>query len=170
MLPLKQIQALATSVPGRTVDSQLLFAGARCCLTHGDGFLSPDDRKNPVSVHPERTTYELPILSQRSAPNEIEPLYLFACHIKWGRKADPTAGWELIAASRVRTAMLAHMREPCSPVLGIWVDGVWVRCPMAQSPEDGQLREDEMKGPYGLEVTDNCVVHESEPRLFLRVP
>ena len=31
---------------------------------------------------------------------EIDPFYLFACHLEWEGAEEPSAAWELIAASR----------------------------------------------------------------------
>lgn len=155
MLQVKQIQPLAKSVPDRTIDLQPPPARARRC--RGDVFLSPNDRKRTVGVVPERTTHRLPILGQEQQANEIDPLYLFACHIEWERKEDPSAGWELIAASRSSNCdARAHARTLLSSSrhLGGWGLG---------SVPDGSISkkrraaaEGEMKGPYGLEITDNC--------------
>ena len=155
MLQLKQNQTLATSVSGRSVDSQVPFARARRC--RGDDFLSPDDRKNRLSVVLERTTYQLPILGQDQRPNEIDPLYLFACHIEWERKEDLTAGWELIAASRSSNCdARAHARALLSSSrhLGGWGLGAVSDGPISRKRQASA--EGEMKGPYGLEVTDDC--------------
>ena len=36
---------------------------------------------------------------KNSAP-EIDPFYLFACQVEWDRRADPSAAWEVISATR----------------------------------------------------------------------
>ena len=41
---------------------------------------------------------------ERPAPvqqaSETDPLYLFACHIEWERKEEPSAAWELLSAAQ----------------------------------------------------------------------
>ena len=96
---LKQIQALAISAPGRNVDSLLPLARARRCRTYGEDFVSIDERKSPVSCSAAPTTKQSPALCVDRQPNEIDPLYLFACHIEWERREETTAGWELLAAA-----------------------------------------------------------------------
>lgn len=167
MPQLKQVQTLATSVLGRTVDSQAPFARARRCRTHGGDFHSPDAREAAVNVIPERTSYQLPILGQDQQPNEADPLYLFACHIEWERKEDPSAGWELIAASRSSNsdaranarALLSSSRH-----LGGWGLGAIPESPVSRRRQ--VKTEDGMKGPYGLEITDDCLECTSLSRGF----
>lgn len=33
-------------------------------------------------------------------PETTDPLYLFACQVEWERRADPSAAWEVISATR----------------------------------------------------------------------
>jgi CRP/FNR family transcriptional regulator, cyclic AMP receptor protein len=94
-------------------------------------------------------------------PPEIDPLYLFACHVEWEQHEAPEAGWELIAASQSLNsdtraqalALLASSRhvdesgESAMPELA----------PQRKQPEAEQPRtEDEMKTPYGLQIVENC--------------
>jgi hypothetical protein len=38
--------------------------------------------------------------SPRTHPLEIDPLYLFGCHLAWEQREEPSAGWELLAAAQ----------------------------------------------------------------------
>ena len=57
--------------------------------------------------------------SPRTHPQEIDPLYLFACHLAWEQREEPSAAWDLLAAARVRTVIRVLMPEPCLPVPAI---------------------------------------------------
>ena len=93
-----------------------------------------------------------------SQPQEIDPLYLFACHIAWEREEEPSAGWELIsAANSTNSDTRAHARTLLSssrhcggPGLGPSVEALSRKTP--QLPE----KDDDMKTPYELEIIENC--------------
>ena len=38
--------------------------------------------------------------SPQTHPQEVDPLYLFACHLAWEQAEEPSAAWELLAAAR----------------------------------------------------------------------
>lgn len=88
-------------------------------------------------------------------PNAVDPLYLFACHIKWERAEDPGAGWELISAARSSDddtrasarALLASSRH---------MGGVGLTSIAAVSCRPVAATENNMKAPYGLEIIDDC--------------
>jgi CRP/FNR family cyclic AMP-dependent transcriptional regulator len=42
----------------------------------------------------------LPQIVSASAAPEIDPLYLFACHVLWENAEEPSSAWELIAAAQ----------------------------------------------------------------------
>ena len=167
MPQLKQIHALAISAPGRTVDSLLPLARARRCRTYGEDFVSIDEQKSPVSCSAAPTTNESPVPRVDRQLNEIDPLYLFACHIEWERKEETTAGWELLAAagscdSEIRAqarALLSNSRH-----LGGWGLGPVPENSVSRRRQD--TTEDDMKGPYGLEITDDCAECTSLSRGF----
>jgi CRP/FNR family transcriptional regulator len=90
-------------------------------------------------------------------PEEIDPLYLFACLAEWERRSDTSSAWELISAAESchedtranARALLASSRH---------LPG------QSQSAGGGQLFrprryrtvEENMKTPYGLEIIENC--------------
>jgi CRP/FNR family cyclic AMP-dependent transcriptional regulator len=94
--------------------------------------------------------------SKNIAP-EIDPLYLFACQVEWDRRADPSAAWEVISATRsLNEDTRAHARrllertqQPRSPLPQ---DG---NAEYRDSP--GSTQEAGMRTPYGLEVIESCM-------------
>jgi CRP/FNR family cyclic AMP-dependent transcriptional regulator len=88
---------------------------------------------------------------------EIDPLYLFACHVEWQKKAEPGAAWELIAAAQSpHEDTRAHARA-----LLACAHPVRAEVP-SQLPFNPVRRrkfasvEANVKTPYGLEIIDNC--------------
>jgi CRP/FNR family transcriptional regulator, cyclic AMP receptor protein len=86
-------------------------------------------------------------------PQEIDPLFLFACHMEWERSEQPSAGWELIAAAQSpRSETRSHARALLSSsrhLGGIGLSEI--------SPRKRQSRvQDEMKAPYGLDIIEDC--------------
>lgn len=98
-----------------------------------------------------------PYLEGMPAPGETDPLYLFACHIEWERREEPSAAWELLVAAQSANqdtraharALLASSRHLGGVGLATYTDlSCWKkRCPSQES---------DMKAPYGLEIVDNC--------------
>src|SRR5271169_902692 len=110
-----------------------------------------------------------PVLADQSFPaavcapaatgdqQETDPLYLFACHAEWERRADPGSAWELLSAANSThedtrahaRSLLAHSgriqgreREPSN------TEYQYQRRPPT---------EVRMKTPYGLEIIESCV-------------
>lgn len=92
------------------------------------------------------------------APEEVDSLYLFARFIEWERSEDPSAGWELIAATRSSNrdtrahalALLASSQHLGGIGLGT--------TPELSAPRKRQAAalEDEVKAPYGLDIVEDC--------------
>lgn len=92
--------------------------------------------------------------TRRICPQPIDPLYLFACHLEWEQQEEPSAAWELLAASRSlhgETRAQARALLASSRHLGV---------PGGSSFFHRQKRsldlETEMNAPYGLDIVDNC--------------
>ena len=90
----------------------------------------------------------------RIQPRPIDPLYLFACHLEWEQQEEPSAAWELLAASRsphAETRAQARALLASSRHFGV---------PGGNSFFHRQKRsldlETEMNAPYGLDIVDNC--------------
>lgn len=90
-------------------------------------------------------------------PEAADPLYLFACHVDWQLRAEPSAAWELIAAARsshaeTRThalALLASSHRTSADKAGDEPRKA-VRSRRRNSVEEN------MRFPYGLEIIDSC--------------
>jgi len=86
-------------------------------------------------------------------PHEIDPLYLFACHLEWEQQEEPSAAWELLAAARSSHGdTRAHARAllASSHQLG----GLGSGCATRQ--KRSSAKETNMNVPYGLDIIDNC--------------
>jgi hypothetical protein len=87
---------------------------------------------------------------------EIDPLYLFACHMAWEREEEPSAAWELLAAAQHShpdtrahaRALLASSRDRG----GLGQGSGSCRIP---KPKPVFSLETDM-APYGLDIIDNC--------------
>jgi len=97
----------------------------------------------------------------------VDPLYLFACGIEWGRCGDPSAGWELIRGLRstgeavqVAGALLARARNSHLPICGpdpaAEIEEENVRdCP-SETGAQTLSQAETMNTPYGLEIIESC--------------
>jgi CRP/FNR family transcriptional regulator, cyclic AMP receptor protein len=98
----------------------------------------------------------------------LDPLYLFHCSVEWHRRAETSAGWELVQALRswdlearaVSAALLAKTRDArllmrdlrkarriprkSRSGMGIFLQQKW-----------GEVKG--MNTPYGLEIVDSCL-------------
>jgi CRP/FNR family transcriptional regulator len=96
-------------------------------------------------------------VGSQAHPEEIDPLYLFACHAEWERRTDTSSAWELISAAESShegtranaRALLASSRhlEGGSPALA---------GSQLFRPRRYRTVEENMKTPYGLEIIENC--------------
>lgn len=105
---------------------------------------------------------------QQKCGDEIDPLYLFACHIEWENREDPGAGWELISAAQGKHAdTRAHARSllAASRHVGPLVEN------SAPEPDarktDNSSQEVHMKTPYGLDIVENCLeCRQRQPEFY----
>jgi CRP/FNR family transcriptional regulator len=106
--------------------------------------------------HPKPATPDLQPCPQ-AHPHEIDPLYLFACHLAWEQREEPNAAWELLAAARSSSgdtraharALLASSRHFAATSQGA------VSC-RATKRKRSLAMETDMNSPYGLDIIDNC--------------
>ena len=86
---------------------------------------------------------------------EIDPLYLLACHFEWQQQEEPSAAWELLAAARSTHAdTRAHAR---ALLASSHHSGGSASCSSWPSKPKKQLAaEADMNAPYGLEIVENC--------------
>lgn len=107
-----------------------------------------------------------------AVPDEIDPVYLFACHVEWELREEPTAGWELVAAAQsLNSDTRAHARAllASSRHLGGLAAGRPVAVPSSRKRRAAV--EDEMKTPYGLDIIDDCTqCTQSQSGCFCDLP
>jgi CRP/FNR family transcriptional regulator, cyclic AMP receptor protein len=99
-----------------------------------------------------------PETGARSWPQQIDPLYLFACHLAWERHEEPGAGWELISAAhsansdtRAQARSLLSSSRHCGGS-GLGPSPELISRTARQIP----AKDDDMKTPYELEIIENC--------------
>jgi CRP/FNR family transcriptional regulator len=90
-------------------------------------------------------------------PEAIDPLYLFACQVEWEQRGEPSAGWEVISASRsshsdtrahalslLERSQQTRARFPANVV----ADYAYRRNSTAEAG---------MRTPHGLEIIESCM-------------
>jgi CRP/FNR family transcriptional regulator, cyclic AMP receptor protein len=98
--------------------------------------------------------------------DSVDPFYLFACHVEWERREDPSAGWELIAAAQSMhsdtrahaRALLAGSRHLAGGVPGSAAPSIKPRRPVPL--------ETKMIAPYGINLIENCAECSCTNRSF----
>jgi CRP/FNR family transcriptional regulator len=99
-------------------------------------------------------------LEPRSVERSGEPdlLYLFACHLEWESREEPVAAWELLAATRSDNAdTRAHARALLATSHHLSEMGLSTPAEFKHSRKARvDSLEPDMKGPYNLEIVDNC--------------
>jgi CRP/FNR family transcriptional regulator, cyclic AMP receptor protein len=100
----------------------------------------------------------LPILqpTPQTHPQEVDPLYLFACHLEWEESEETGAAWELIAAAR---SSCAETREHARALIKssrhmAGLGSCSGRTTKKKRP--AAMETDDMDAPYGLDIIDNC--------------
>jgi len=98
---------------------------------------------------------------ERPAPvqqaSETDPLYLFACHIEWERKEEPSAAWELLSAAQSSNPETrAHARALLTASHHLGGAGLSARPEFNSSRKAAMATETDMKAPYNLELVENC--------------
>lgn len=95
-----------------------------------------------------------------------DPLYLFACGLRWQRHREVEAGWELLSSARfgeegereVALELLAGVETRQLVRIRSWIGGVNPAVGEAAGPgifgEGG--KEEGMNTPYGLEIVESC--------------
>ena len=115
------------------------------------GWITPrTENLNPSSRKPPCSDLQS---SPQPAPQEIDPLYLFACRLVWEQQEEPSAGWELLAAARSsNTDTRAHARALLASSRHL--SGLGSGCTTKRKRSIDT--EGDMNAPYGLEIVDNC--------------
>lgn len=154
MLSVNKRQALLASVSSRSAETAPTLPRAWRCRTLGipsvHTVAPAIERSIPDSVTPQVAPARVP------APNEIDPLYLFARHVEWEKNEDPSAGWELISAARsahgeTRAHALALLASS-QHLGGIGLGG----SASVTSRRRRNVAEEDVKAPYGLDIVEDC--------------
>ena len=88
-------------------------------------------------------------------PQEIDPLYLFACHLEWEQREEPSAAWEILAAAQsLNSETRAHARALLASSHHFGGLGTGSSC--AIKHKRSPAMETDMKAPYGLDIIDSC--------------
>jgi CRP/FNR family transcriptional regulator, cyclic AMP receptor protein len=99
----------------------------------------------------------LPVIPDAASAQEVDPFYLFACHIEWEQHEDPSAAWELLAAAQSSNSdTRAHARALLASSRHLSVAGLAAVSPSPAKPKRHSLPEISMKAPYGLDVIESC--------------
>ncbi len=61
---------------------------------------SPQELTLPSESKLENPLSRALLPSPHPHPQEVDPFYLFACHLEWEQREEPSAAWELLAAAR----------------------------------------------------------------------
>lgn len=105
------------------------------------------------------------VLSEAN-PEEIDPLYLFACQLEWEQNADPSAAWEVISAARGKdTGTRAHARFLLERLQLVQAPPP-EQIPAVEEDLDSSIMEANMKTPYGLEIIESCMACKSSREGF----
>jgi CRP/FNR family transcriptional regulator len=91
------------------------------------------------------------------APEVDDLLYLFACHVEWELRADPSAAWEVISAARgPHGGTRAHARsllERSQQIKPQFPEDI----PADQPDPGSSTLEAGMRTPYGLDIIESCM-------------
>lgn len=90
-------------------------------------------------------------------PQEIDPLYLFACFVEWELREEPDAAWELLSAAQSSLSdSRAHARALLSSSHHLNGIGAAAASPASAKSRRNLDGESEMKTPYGLNIVEDC--------------
>lgn len=166
MLPASMRQTLVTSVAGQSVPP-LSTIGPWLCPNPLPADVEIREPEILLSCVVPARPLALPATAVRpmEIPQQIDPLYLFACHAEWELREEPSAGWELIAAAQdANSDTRAHARALLAASRHL---GGLSSSRTVASRRRAAAAEDEMKTPYGLDIVDDCTeCSHSQPGFF----
>jgi CRP/FNR family transcriptional regulator, cyclic AMP receptor protein len=158
VLAANRCQSSVRSIPGdRTPDPLLVLAKSVRCRQRGDASNVALGWSTPPCQ--PRAAMDLENINHAavSLPNEIDPFYLFACHVEWEQREDPSAAWELLAAAQSpHSDTRAHARALLASSRHLSVTGMASVSPSPSKPKRPAPSETNMKTPYGLDVIESC--------------
>jgi CRP/FNR family transcriptional regulator, cyclic AMP receptor protein len=97
-----------------------------------------------------------PVTAIRTAAQQIDPLYLFACRVQWEQTEEPSAAWELISAAQNGDSdTRAHARSMLASSRHVTGNAA-VAAEYAVQRKRPETLETDMKTPYDVEIVENC--------------
>lgn len=120
--------------------------------------LPTSERSTVIAAAPEKHICEqAPVVPAEPVAQEIDPFYLFACHIEWETREDPGAAWELIAAAQSSNSdTRAHARTLLAASRHLGAMGTTPATGGCAEQKTDSHPEVNMKTPYGLDIIENC--------------
>ncbi|MGA2346983.1 MAG: Crp/Fnr family transcriptional regulator [Candidatus Sulfotelmatobacter sp.] len=117
---------------------------------------SPPESTVPSGSNPESPQSRDLQPSPQPHPQEVDPFYLFACHLEWEQREEPSAAWELLAAAQSsHSDTRAHARALLSSSHHLGGLGVGSGC--VPKKKRSTATEPNMKLPHDLEIIDNSL-------------
>jgi len=90
-------------------------------------------------------------------PEQVDPLYLFACYVEWEKRSDPGAAWEVISAAESgHEDTRAHARSLLASSERLAGHGFDGQPPTRVRPRPKSVVEETMRTPYGLDIIERC--------------
>jgi CRP/FNR family cyclic AMP-dependent transcriptional regulator len=128
---------------------------------------SPENERLAIPREEENPAHD-PSIAALQHLAEIDPLYLFACYVEWEQREDPGAAWELIGAAESSCSdTRAHARALLAGSRHLGGIGTASASPSVSKSKRYFDGEDDMKVPYGLNLSDNCCdCSHSRPGFF----
>jgi CRP/FNR family transcriptional regulator, cyclic AMP receptor protein len=118
-----------------------------------DTFLSGE----PLAALPMPDLVSIGLPTSVADPKAIDPFFLFACHVEWERREDPSAAWELIAAAQsMHSDTRAHARALLASSHHLGGVGLASASSPMPRPRRPISQETEMIAPYGIDLIENC--------------
>jgi CRP/FNR family cyclic AMP-dependent transcriptional regulator len=88
--------------------------------------------------------------------HDVDPFYLFACHLEWEQHEDPSAAWELLGAAQSSHGdTRAHARGLLSSSRHL--GGFGAGSGFVPKKKRSTATEPNMKSPNNPEIIDNCL-------------
>ncbi len=158
MLQVKKTYPRALGLPVRSSPPTPSTRSWRCRISDHNPRLQSS--KAPLTSIYLNSIPALDLLPDRDldpARQEIDPLYLFACHVAWDRREEASAGWELISAANSANsdtraharALLCNSRHLGGAGLGSSQESNSRKAPQA-------TKENNVKKQPDLEFVENC--------------
>lgn len=99
----------------------------------------------------------VPSIDAQIDAQEVDPFYLFGCFVEWERREEPSAAWELVAAAQSSHGdTRAHARALLAGSHHFGGAGLAGIAERAAKEKRQSAAEANMKGPYGLEILEDC--------------